>query len=74
MTLDSHRGPVPRQPIFLTKSEWAYESEWACEGVRKMVLEGELKPGTAVNQELAGELKISVTRLGEALRPAEERR
>ena len=45
MTLDGQPGPVPRQPIFLTKSEWPYEPEWAYEEGRKMVLEGELKPG-----------------------------
>jgi hypothetical protein len=73
VTLDGQPGPVPRQPIFLTKSEWPYEPEWAYEGGGKMVLEGELKPGAALDrEELARELKISATRLREALRPGEE--
>ncbi len=66
MSIDSYPGPASRLRVVLTKSEWAYEE------VRKMVLEGELKPGATVNQEeLAGELKISVTPLREALRRLE---
>lgn len=73
MTIDSYSGggysgdgPRRRRAPVATKSEWAYEE------VRKMILEGELKPGATVNQEeLAAELQISVTPLREALRRLE---
>jgi DNA-binding GntR family transcriptional regulator len=66
VTIDSYPRSVRRQRVVMTKSEWAYEE------VRKMVLEGELKPGATVNQEeLATELQISVTPLREALRRLE---
>jgi len=66
MNLDGSIGPPRHRRVVTTKSEWAYEE------VRKMILGGELKPGATVNQEeLAGELQISVTPLREGLRRLE---
>ena len=66
MNTERPPGPPRHRRVVTTKSEWAYQE------VRKMILEGELKPGATVNQEeLANELQISVTPLREGLRRLE---
>lgn len=67
MTSQPYLNPLRRQELVLTtKAEWAYEE------VRQMILTGELEPGATINQEeLAANLKISVTPLREALRRLE---
>jgi DNA-binding GntR family transcriptional regulator len=45
VTIDGYPRPIRNQRVVMTKSEWAYKE------VRKVVLEGELKPGATVNQE-----------------------
>jgi DNA-binding GntR family transcriptional regulator len=53
------------EPV-LSKSQWAYRT------VRSMILSGELKPGTSLDQQaLAAQLGISTTPLREALRRLE---